>query len=236
MKLLILILIPFNILSQTEIKLDNNLTGILSTNNTNTFGFNYTGNNSIEIKKISIDLLTNYSTIFSPKIKENEFTQKQNIGFEIKKCNLFITHQYNHSLIRKISGDNWLGIGGGLDFNNKFGKLSLSYATIYQKTNYYFDNSEYYFRHSLRLKFKIDVKNTSLTSEYFYQPNIINPNDLIIYGNSKLTLFNNKPINLVIRDFINYRSNSNVKLIHNLSLGIGYKFNKSFKKDKKMTF
>ena len=233
MKLLILILIPFNILSQTEIKLDNNLTGILSTNNTNTFGFNYTGNNSIEIKKTSIDLLTNYSTIFSPKIKENEFTQKQNIGFKIKKCNLFITHQYNHSLIRKISVDNWLGIGGGLDFNNKFGKLSLSYATIYQKTNYYFDNSEYYFRHSLRLKFKIDVKNTSLTSEYFYQPNIINPKDLIIYGNSKLTLFNNKPINLVIRDFINYRSNSNVKLIHNLTLGIGYKFNKSFKKDRK---
>jgi hypothetical protein len=72
-----------------------------------------------------------------------------------------------------------------------------------------------------------------LTSEYFYQPNIINPNDLIIYGNSKLTLFNNKPINLVIRDFINYRSRSEVKLIHNLTLGIGYKFNENFKKDKK---
>ena len=230
MRLLLFLLISFNSLSQTEIKLDNNFTGILSNNNKTSFGFNYVGSNSIEFKKISYEFSTNYSIQFSPTIKENEFIQRQNIGYEEEKWNLFITHQYNYSLIRQINSDNWLGVGGGLKFKYNWGKLSISYATIYQSSNYFFNQSDYIFRHSLRGKIKLEKKNISLTSEYFYQPNVINFQDLIIYGNSKITLFTNKSLNLIIQDVFNYRSESDVKFIHNLTLGIGWKHSKKLGK------
>ena len=213
-------------LSQTEIKLDNNFTGILSTNKTTTFGFNYIGSNSIYIKKISYDFSTNYSIRFSPTLKENEFNQRQNIGYESKKWDLFVTHQYNYSLIRQISSDNWLGVGGGLKFNYRWGKLSVSYATIYQNSKYFVNTPEYMFRHSLRTKLKLEKKNISFYSEYFFQPNVSNLDDIIIYGNSKISLFTNKSVNLIIQDVLNYRSKSEVKMIHNISIGVGYKLNK----------
>ena len=230
MRLLIFLLISFNLLSQTEIKLDNNFTGILSTNKTTTFGFNYVGNNSIDFKKISYDFSTNYSTRFSPNLKENEFNQRQNIGYEKEKWDLFITHQYNYSLIRQINSDNWLGVGGGLKFKYNWGKISLSYATIYQSSNYFVNESEYLFRHPLRTKIKYEKKNISFYSEYFFQPNVSNFDDIIIYGNSKISLLLNKSLSFIIQDVVNWRSTSDVKLIHNLSLGIGYKFNKVIKK------
>lgn len=229
--LIILILtISFSSLCQTEIKLDNNLTGILSSSKTTVFGFNYVGNNSIEVKKISLDISTNYATRFSPTIKENEFVQRQNIGYEKEKWDAFVTYQYNYSLIREIIADNWLGVGGGLKFKYDWGKLSVSYATIYQSSDYFNQNSEYLFRHSIRTKIKIEKKNIVFSSEYFFQPNVSDFNDLIIYGSSKISLFTNKSLSFIIQDVINYRSTSEVKVIHNLSIGIGYKFNKVYKK------
>lgn len=230
MRLLIFLLISFNLLSQTEIKLDNNFTGILSTNKTTTFGFNYVGNNSIDFKRISYDFSTNYSTRFSPTLKENEFNQRQNVGYEKEKWDLFITHQYNYSLIRQITSDNWLGVGGGLKFKYNWGKISVSYATIYQSSEYFSQSDEFLFRHSLRCKLKIEKKNISFSSEYFYQPSFSNFNDVIVYGNSKISLFTNRSVNFIIQDVVNYRSTSTVKTIHNLSLGIGYKLNKVIKK------
>jgi hypothetical protein len=227
MRLLFAILLfSFNIFSQTEIKLDNNLTGILSSNNVTTFGFNYAGNNSIDFKKISYDFSTNYATRFSPSLKENEFIQRQNFGYEKEKWDLFLTHQFNYSLIRKISSDNWIGIGGGLKFKYKWGKLSFSYATIYQNSQYFIESRESILRHSFRTKIKIEKKNFSFSSEYFFQPNLINYEDLIIYGTSRISLFTGKSVSFIIQDVINYRSTSDIKTIHNLSLGIGYKFNK----------
>lgn len=227
MRLLFAILLfSFNIFSQTEIKLDNNLTGILSSNNVTTFGFNYAGNNSIDFKKFSYDFSTNYATRFSPSLKENEFIQRQNFGYEKEKWDLFLTHQFNYSLIRKISSDNWIGIGGGLKFKYKWGKLSFSYATIYQNSQYFIESRESILRHSFRTKIKIEKKNFSFSSEYFFQPNLINYEDLIIYGTSRISLFTGKSVSFIIQDVINYRSTSDIKTIHNLSLGIGYKFNK----------
>lgn len=222
-----ILLITFITQSQIDIKSDNNFTGILSTNTITTFGFNYVGNSSIEFKKLSYDFSTNYSTRFSPQLKENEFIQRQNIGYEKEKWYLFTTHQYNYSLLRKINSDNWLGVGGGLNFPYDWGKISLSYATIYQRSEYFNNEYKELFRHSVRAKFKIEIKKLSFSSEYFFQPNIINFEDIIITGNSKLTLLTNKSINFVIQDVINWRSLSEVRLIHNLSLGIGYKFNKN---------
>lgn len=226
MRLLLSIFLSFSLFSQTEIKLDNNLTGILSTSNTTAFGFNYVGNNSIDFKKISYDFSTNYATRFSPNLKENEFIQRQNIGYEKEKWDMFITHQYNYSLIRKIKSDNWIGIGAGFKFIFNWGKLSLSYATIYQNSEYFILESESIFRHSVRTKIKLEKKNVCFSSEYFFQPNMFNFKDVIIYGNSKISLFTGKSVSFVIQDVVNYRSSSSVETVHNLSLGIGYKFNK----------
>jgi hypothetical protein len=165
MRLLLSIFLSFSLFSQTEIKLDNNLTGILSTSNTTAFGFNYVGNNSIDFKKISYDFSTNYATRFSPNLKENEFIQRQNIGYEKEKWDMFITHQYNYSLIRKIKSDNWIGIGAGLKFIFNWGKLFLSYATIYQNSEYFIIERETIFRHSVRTKIKLEKKNVCLSSE-----------------------------------------------------------------------
>lgn len=46
--------------------------------------------------------------------------------------------------------------------------------------------------------------------------------DVIIYGNTKISLFQNRGVNLTISDNINYRSLSTVKLIHSLMFGIGF--------------
>lgn len=229
-QLFIFLILSFNLLGQVQLKLDNNFTGILSTNNVTTFGFNYVGNNSLSIKKVSLDFSTNYAMRFAPALKENEFIQRQNIGYGKDKWDAFITHQYNYSLIRQIESDNWLGIGGGVKFPFSWGKLSFSYATIYQNSNYLNLDSKTLFRHSLRTKIKLEKKNISFSSEYFFQPSMTDFNDVIIYGNSKISLFTSKPFTFIIQDIVNYRSSSNVRLIHNLSLGVGYKFNKVIKK------
>jgi hypothetical protein len=151
-------------------------------------------------------------------------------GIRARASNFFITHQYNYSLIRQIKSDNWLGIGGGIKLQNNWWKISLSYATIYQSSNYFTNNSEFLFRHSLRTKLKIEKKKFEFYSEYFFQPNMSNFNDIIIFGNSKLTFLTNKSLSFVIQDVVNWRSTSDVKLIHNLSIGIGYKLNKIIKR------
>jgi hypothetical protein len=139
---------------------------------------------------------------------------------------MFITHQYNYSLIRKIKSDNWIGIGAGLKFIFNWGKLSLSYATIYQNSEYFIIERETIFRHSVRTKIKLEKKNVCFSSEYFFQPNMFNFKDVIIYGTSKISLSTGKSVSFVIQDVVNYRSSSSVETVHNLSLGIGYKFNK----------
>jgi hypothetical protein len=205
---------------------DNNLTGIISTNTSTTTGLNYVGNNSFDINKISIDLGTTYITKFNKNLIENEFVQRSNIGYEKEKWDLFTTHQYNYSLLRKITSDNWLGIGGGVKKKYNWGKISISYAILYQSSNYFINDSEYLWRHSLRGRVKVEKKNWSLSSEYFIQPNVQDFKDCIIYGSSKLSLFTNKSVNFVIQDVINWRNTSDVKLIHNLTIGIGWKFSK----------
>ncbi len=231
-QLFIFLILSFNLFSQAELKLDNNFTGILSSNNVTTFGFNYVGNNSLNIKKkVSVDFSTNYAMRFSPALKENEFIQRQNIGYGKEKWDAFLTHQYNYSLIRQIESDNWLGIGGGVKFPFSWGKLSFSYATIYQNSVYLNLDSKTLFRHSFRTKIKFEKKNISFSSEYFLQPSMTDFSDMIIYGNSKISFFTSKPFTFIIQDVVNYRSTSNVRLIHNLSLGVGYKFSKSIKKN-----
>jgi hypothetical protein len=230
--LIILLLISIKLHSQTEITLDNSLSGSLNKGKTgNIIGVNYSGNNSLDFgKHISLDLGTNYNIQYTPELSQNEFIQKANFGYNKEKWDLFTTYQYNYSLVRDISGDNWLGVGGGIKEKFNWGKASLSYAFLYQNTNYTYKTDEVKLRHSVRIKLKIDKKKFALSTEYFYQPNINDFNDCIIYGSSKLILFPGKKLNFVIQDQMNFRSTSSVKMINNLTFGINYKFSKKIVK------
>ena len=51
-------------------------------------------------------------------------------------------------------------------------------------------------------------------------------NNVIITGNTKIILKSNKHLSFMIQDVINYVSTSKVVMIHNLTIGLGYLFNK----------
>jgi hypothetical protein len=222
--LLFFILLSNFLYSQKEISLDNNISGILNTSQTTQTTLQYVGNNGFDYKKFAIDLGTNYSLRLNPQIKENEFASRLNLAYNEDHWDSFITYQINYSYLRKIEMDNWIGVGLGGKMKFNWGKLSLSYATLYQNTNYLINDDTQIFRHSIRGRVKYSNKWIGLSTEYYYQPNFKEFNDYIIFGTTKVSLFNDKKVNLVFQDVINYRSTSDIKLIHNLTVGVGYKF------------
>lgn len=216
--------------AQTEVSLDNSLSGSLNQGrNGNIIGINFTGNNSLDFgKHIALDLGTNYNVQYTPELSQNELIQKANIGYNKEHWDLFTTYQYNYSLTRQIQSDNWLGIGGGVKEKFDWGKASLSYAFLYQNTDYMVNPTTNKLRHSIRAKIKIEKKIFGFSTEYYYQPNINNFSDCIVFGTTKLTLFPTKPFNFIIQDQMNFRSTSDVKMINNLTFGISYKVTKKF--------
>lgn len=229
--LLILVLSTISLKAQKEITLDNSLTGLSSqTKNGSLFNVSFIGNNSFDKDRFSLDLGTNYQMGYSPKLSQNEFIQKVNIGYNREHWDLFTTYQYNYSLIREINADNWIGIGGGIKEKYKWGKASLSYAFIYQSTDFFDIESRQLLRHSLRGKLKIEKKLFSVSTEYFYQPSINDIKDYIVMGNTKLTILPGKPLSFVVQDVVNYRSFGEFKMIHNMTFGVSYKFVKKFEK------
>lgn len=226
--LLLFVLFSIKLNAQTEVSLDNSLSGSLNQGKTgNIIGVNFIGNNSFDFgKHIALDLGTNYNIQYTPKLSQNELIQKANFGYNKEHWDIFTTYQYNYSLVRGIQADNWLGIGGGVKEKFSWGKASLSYAFLYQNTDYFQEKSTEKLRHSIRAKIKIERKKFGITTEYYYQPNINDFNDCIIYGTTKLIFFPGKPLNFIIQDQMNFRSTSDVKMINNLTFGIAYKFNK----------
>ncbi len=224
LSLLFFILLSNFLYSQKEISLDNNISGILNTTQTTQTTLQYVGNNGFDYKKLAIDLGSNYSLRLNPQIKENEFASRLNFAYNEDNWDSFITYQINYSYIRKIQLDNWIGVGLGGKMKFNWGKLSLSYATLYQNTNYLINEDTQIFRHSIRGRVKYSNKWIGLTTEYYYQPNFRDFNDYIVFGTTKVSFFNDKKVNLVFQDVINYRSTSDIKLIHNLTVGVGYKF------------
>jgi hypothetical protein len=230
--LIALLILTVKSYAQTEISLDNSLSGSLNQGKSgNIIGVNFTGNNSFDFgKHITLDLGTNYNTQYTPELTQNELIQKVNLGYNKEHWDLFTTYQYNYSLVRSIQSDNWLGIGGGIKEKFSWGKASLSYAFLYQNTDYMLNPSTNKLRHSIRAKIKIEKKKFGITTEYYYQPNIKDFNDCIIYGTTKLTLFPTKPFNFIIQDQMNFRSTSDVRMMNNLTFGIAYKFIKKIVK------
>ncbi len=216
--------------SQKELSLDNNVSGILNTTEQTQATLQYVGTNGYDYNKFAIDLGTNYSLRMNKEIAENEFASRLNIAYNEEYWDSFITYQFNYSYLRKIQQDNWLGVGAGGKIKFNWGKISLSYATLYQNTNYLINNDTKIFRHSIRAKVKYSNKWIGLSTEYYYQPNFVDVDDFIIFGTTKINLFNDKKVNLILQDVINYRSSSDIRLIHNLTIGVGYKFVKKYEK------
>jgi hypothetical protein len=217
----LLLFIPILINAQEEINdtialnSNNNISGMYVKNNSSMFNLTYSGDNSLTGKKLTFNTTTTYSLNYSEKITANEWQQKTNLTYK----NVFALHMFNTSLIRKISNDNSFGIGIGKWW--KYG--SITYATLYQKTNYADKINDEVLRHSIRVKIKYEHKKFIISSEYYYQPNVNNLNDNILYGIIKLSLFPNNKINFTVLNNLNYRSLSNVKLINTITLGVGFK-------------
>lgn len=207
------------LIDSISLSCNNSISGMyMYNNNSPLYTFSYYGDNGIENKFLKLSTNTVYSYQRGIEPISNEWQQKSNINYK----NFFVLHVFNYSLVRNISNDNSIGIG----ISKWWKYCSISYATIYQKIDYEKKSNIELFRHSLRLKLKYENSFIGISYEYYFQPNVILFKDNIIYGNIKLSFFNKKKINFTISDIVNYRSMSNVKMIHTLFLGIGINFKK----------
>lgn len=226
-KFYLLLFITSITFAQKELNLDNNLTcNTVQADNIKNIGFIFSGSNSLIIKKNTIDFNSSYNYLTNT---QNEFSQRINISHKFNKQQLFLTYQFNSSYIRDISSDNWIGIGYGFkrDINNiNFG---LSYATVYQETRFYDDeNNITQLRHSIRGRFKYDCINLGIQGEYWYQPSYRDIKNYIVNSNTKISILPKNDVSFIIQDILNYNSMTSIKIIHTLSFGIQYKFNKKF--------
>jgi hypothetical protein len=196
----------------------NSITGVYLKNSTTQINAAYSGDNTISRNKLKFNTNTTYSISYSNKIIANELQQKTNINYR----KTFILHVFNYSLTRSITSDHSIGLG----FGKSWKYFSLSYATLYQNTNYVKLPHKEVIRHSVRLKSTYLHSRFSISCEYYYQPNLLRIQDAIVYGNTKISLFQNKKINFTISDNINFRSVSSVKWMHTLTIGIGFNFKK----------
>jgi hypothetical protein len=154
----------------------------------------------------------------------NEFLTKEDIGIKDKSISVFLVHQYNSSLIRNISSDNWIGLGIGKSFLiDKTIKFSISDCLENEYRKYYYSNIETIIRNSLRAKLKFTYKGIQLSCEYFYQPNINDPTDVNIFGTTSLNLFEGKPVSFIIQNVYNFVSTSSVRVIQNTTFGLNLK-------------
>jgi hypothetical protein len=207
-----------------KLSLDENITCLYSKSDgaQKNFDAGIAGENGFEYRRFRVSTATNYSISFGSSITSSELIEKTSLD----RDNFFILHVFNHSIIRKIKNDNTFGIGYGI--KKSFRKLdcSISYAMLYQVTNYYDMPSNDIYRNSFRLKLKMNGDAMGLSTEYYYQPSLNSFKDYITYVNSKIVLLPNNKLNFIIQDVINYRSKNQIRMIHNLTFGIGYTFKK----------
>ena len=226
MKLLFLFcFFPFFLFSQLKWSFDNTLTGVYGTTKTgNQLTLTSCGTNSIDYKNFGIDFIPSYIVKYSPELTNNEYLSRQNIRYNNSKYDIFLTHTYNYSFIRGIDSDNFIGVGGGIkrEQKDKF-KISLSYASLYQKTQFDDGREQKYIRHSFRTRIKWTFDKIQFVSEVYFQPSMTDFSNQIINSNTQLVLFPKNKINLTIQDLINYRTDSDTPMIHKLTIGIKFK-------------
>jgi hypothetical protein len=231
-KIYLLLLFITGISFAQELNLDNNLTGntVQADNSTRSVAFNYIGDNTLTLKNFDINSNTNYTFLTD---KQDELLQRFNVMYKFPEKKLddysFFTYQFNSSLIRKIDEDHWFGLGYGVKKKiDSTLSVSTSYAIVFQDILWSSGENKTFFRHSLRGKVKLTRNDFEIVSEYFYQPNIQYFDEYIIIGTTKLVIMPKNKLNFIVQDVVNYNSTTEVKLLHTISLGIQYKFNKKF--------
>jgi hypothetical protein len=218
---------PFNLISQTDtlkLSLDNSVSALYNTqSSSNQTSFSYSGNNTLSYNKFQFNTTTSYQLVYNKSIISNELLEKTNIS----RSSLFLSHIYNYSLSRKIISDHSVGFGYSKKWNINNLTLGLSYAILSQRTDYSDKQDILITRHSARFKLKYSNSIISFLTEIYFQPNIKSYYDKIIYGSTKLIIKPKAKLNIAFQDAINYRSLSSVKLIHNLTVGLSYQFEKT---------
>lgn len=204
--------------------LDNNINGSFAKYSDKSFmaSSGVLGDNSISYRKFKLSSSTNYSMSFKDSVTSSELLEKINAGFG----DFFLSDVYSKSMARSIRNDNSFGIGYGK--RKEFGKasVSISYAVLYQCT-YYMDGSmKSMARNSFRTRGKYDGDKVGFSGEIYYQPSFSSIGNYIVYGNAKLVFFPKNKVNFVVQDAINYISTSNVRMLHSLTVGIGFSINK----------
>jgi hypothetical protein len=229
---LLLLFITSISFAQKEFNLDNNLTcnTVQADNTIRSIAFNYIGDNTLTLKNFDINSNTNYSYLTD---RQDELLQRVNLMYKFPERKFddysFFTYQFNSSLIRNINEDHWFGLGYGVKTKiDSTLTLSTSYALVFQDILWNTGENKTFFRHSLRGKFKLIRNDFEIVSEYFYQPNVQYFNEYIIVGTSKFVIMPKKKLSFIVQDVVNYNSVTEIKLLHTISLGIQYKFNKKF--------
>jgi hypothetical protein len=202
-------------------------------NLSNTLGFNYTDNqvkaysgsfissNGYEKKWFSINNSLNENITYVGKITQHEFANKLTLALSQGKHSAFINYQTNYSLTRNLNMDNLLGIGYGRRDSIGSFKIRYSYGVLCQKIN---NTGATYLRHSVRLKLNHTINKFTLSSEYYYQPYIMNIRNTTLYGTTTIS-YKLKYISISIVDVLNVFTISNIKTIHSLSIGLSYQTN-----------
>jgi hypothetical protein len=163
----------------------------------------------------------NENITYVGKITQHEFANKFTLAISEGHHSAFINYQTNYSLTRKLNMDNLLGVGYGRRDSIGPLKIRYSYAILYQKIN---NTGATYLRHSIRLKLTQKINKFSLSSEYYYQPYIMDIRNTTLYGTTSIS-YKLKYISISLVDVLNIFTVSNIKIIHSLSLGLSYQSN-----------
>ena len=230
--LFLFILITNNIVAQEDTvkynkSFNNSITGVINqTDSKSLTNITYSGNNTLNLNNLEIGSSTNYIVGFSNKLEKNELTQRLNMHKTNKSIYTFVTHVYNYSLLRQITDNNM--IGAGIGYKNKLtnSKISTSWGLIYGRTLFLNGTKNYNLRHSLRLKYQYKGEILNFLTEYYYQPTI-NLKDVLANGSIKLSFKVKNGFLFIVEDVLNYSNMSNIKTIHNITLGVSYDFSKS---------
>ena len=223
MKKLFILLICFNLgIGQTKSLFSESITGSYNTIKAgNQILLSLNSQNHINFKTTYMDVNPVYTYSNTGGIlNSNEFVTKEDFGYKINTCSLFVVNQFNSSLIRKIDWDVWNGIGFSKRFNLS-PKLyaAISYAILDELRKYNDSDLELITRNSVRLKIVGNYSDLAFNIEYYYQPNM-SFTDTNIYGASTLTFLPNKPISFIIQNVYNFIGTDKVKTIQNTSIGI----------------
>ena len=177
--------------------------------------------NHFEYRNYYFDINPMYNVTYNAKdLTSSEFLAKQDLGLHHKEYSLFVISQYDSSLIRSITYDEWLGIGGGKKIIHTSKVItSLSYCIVQQIRKYSYQDRQEIYRNSIRLKSSISYESVSVQLEYYYQP-AFKGNDVYVLGTAMIVILPNNPINFIIQNSCTYMSKDPVNTIQNTTFGI----------------